>query len=281
MELARERVWQRLLSGNAPDTSETQLPGINGAANRSRWRIGIATAALLLVGLALIAENLRQERADATAAISGGAAPAALLQASQDRDAAGARTLFNFSGTVTNALSREGIAQATIKLTDSERGIVYTQISSEGGRFVFKDVRPGTYEIRLERSGFKDGDSRQTVVLQEGTEVHDIILKLTPRSKDDPAPADAVEQLIGEIRAFTGSRKQERLLTLPPPPSGRQIFDRACTVCHSAAIGWRKFSSIEEAQGLVSNEIARGAKVSEAEAPVLAEILFKYGGQYQ
>jgi cytochrome c5 len=64
--------------------------------------------------------------------------------------------------------------------------------------------------------------------------------------------------------------------TILPPGEGKVILDRACGACHRAAsVGLYHYATRAQYAEVVSRMIAKGAEVSEQEAPVLTDYLFK------
>lgn len=71
------------------------------------------------------------------------------------------------SGGVTGTIvdqTRQVIQGATVTLVNEETGEARAGVSNETGAFVFTAVRPGTYTIRIELSGFTTVERRNTVV---------------------------------------------------------------------------------------------------------------------
>jgi cytochrome c5 len=63
--------------------------------------------------------------------------------------------------------------------------------------------------------------------------------------------------------------------TLLPPGEGKVILDRACGACHrAAAVGSYHYATRAQYAEVVSRMIAKGAQISEQEAPVLTDYLF-------
>lgn len=64
--------------------------------------------------------------------------------------------------------------------------------------------------------------------------------------------------------------------TILPPGEGKVILDRACGACHRAAsVGLYHYPTRAQYAEVVSRMIAKGAEVSEQEAAVLTDYLFK------
>ena len=65
-------------------------------------------------------------------------------------------------------------------------------------------------------------------------------------------------------------------LAILPPGEGRVILDRACDACHRAAsVGLYHYATRAQYAEVVSRMIAKGAEVSDQEAPVLTDYLFE------
>src|SRR5262245_8388663 len=47
------------------------------------------------------------------------------------------------------------VPSATVRLIDIDRGVDVTTTTGNGGRYAFASVRPGRYEIEVQKSGFK------------------------------------------------------------------------------------------------------------------------------
>src|SRR6266699_1818295 len=60
----------------------------------------------------------------------------------------------SITGNVVDA-QRAAIANATITITDVDKGFTQTATTDEQGRFVFPQVPPGTFDIVIEATGFK------------------------------------------------------------------------------------------------------------------------------
>ena len=67
------------------------------------------------------------------------------------------------SGSVVDQ-TRQVIQGATVTLVNEQTGDTRVTTSNETGVFVFSAVRPGTYTVRIELSGFTTVERRNTVV---------------------------------------------------------------------------------------------------------------------
>src|SRR6478752_5021925 len=80
-------------------------------------------------------------------------------------------------GTITDA-SGATVTGAKVSATASETGAVHETVSNESGNFSFPDLRPGSYAISAEASGFKRV-SQQNIGLLSNSSVR-VDLTLTP-----------------------------------------------------------------------------------------------------
>jgi len=85
----------------------------------------------------------------------------------------------NLSGTVTDS-SGAVIAGAQLTLSNTASKSTSTYQSDDGGRYVFRDVEPGTYSLQVAKTGFQT--TMQTgIVLTINASAHsDIVLKVGP-----------------------------------------------------------------------------------------------------
>ena len=95
----------------------------------------------------------------------------------------------------------------------------------------------------------------------------------TPRKTQ---PSRAAAQPLAAVPPPVQPPRRRMLFTTLPPGEGRVILDRACDACHRAAsVGLYHYATRAQYAEVVSRMIAKGAEVSEQEAPVLTDYLFK------
>ena len=78
-------------------------------------------------------------------------------------NASGQGTTSRFTGTVQDS-SGAAVAGATVTLTNEATGISLTTETSESGSYTFDLIQPGTYQVAVERQGFKKFVSNKNVV---------------------------------------------------------------------------------------------------------------------
>ena len=89
-------------------------------------------------------------------------------------------------GTVTNAVTGEGLRKAFVRLEG--KGGSYPTVTDSGGRFLLENIQPGTYTLDAEHQGFIEsrfGESqgvRLEIQLTPGQILTDITIKLTPQA---------------------------------------------------------------------------------------------------
>jgi hypothetical protein len=122
------------------------------------------------------------------------------------------------------------VANASVTLSDPARGIVQSATTNDLGVFVYPQLPPGNYLIRIEKSGFKKIE-KSNVVLSTGDRLNagDFVLEVGAVSETVQVTADGGQLLIktesGE-RADLVSGQQLRNIGL----NGRNVIDLAKTV---------------------------------------------------
>lgn len=102
-----------------------------------------------------------------------------------------------------------------------------------------------------------------------------VIAALPKLNKPRPSRAAAQPQVAAAPPPVQTPRRR-LLFTILPPGEGKVILDRACGACHRAAsVGLYHYATRAQYAAVVSRMIAMGAEVSEQEAPVLTDYLFK------
>lgn len=80
-------------------------------------------------------------------------------------------------GTVTDT-SGSVVAGAEVTLTDTTTNLERTQITNEDGQFTFAGVRPGTYQLKVSKQGFKVALSNSVIVEVNKSKTTDIELEV-------------------------------------------------------------------------------------------------------
>ena len=70
----------------------------------------------------------------------------------------------SITGNVVDA-QRSAIANATVTITDVDKGFTQTATTDEQGRFVFPQVPPGTFDIVIEATGFKKQERKSLALV--------------------------------------------------------------------------------------------------------------------
>ena len=100
------------------------------------------------------------------------------------------RDLGTLTGTVTDASGR-AVAGATITITETSTGQVYTLNSSEGGDYTRPALPPGTYTVMAEAAGFRK-TSQENVQVTAGSRVGiDLTLQVGSINQEVSVSAEA------------------------------------------------------------------------------------------
>jgi hypothetical protein len=90
--------------------------------------------------------------------------------------------LCSIKGTVTDALTHQGLRKAYLRLND------YPAVTDDRGEFTFANIKPGTYVLTGEHPGYLDGEYGEAdggevqLKLAPGQTLTDINVKLTPQA---------------------------------------------------------------------------------------------------
>src|SRR5258705_5090787 len=85
------------------------------------------------------------------------------------------------SGSITGNVvdvQRSAIANATVTITDVNKGFTQTATTDEQGRFVFPQVPPGTFDIVIQVTGFKKQERKVTLVSNDKLSLGNLMLEV-------------------------------------------------------------------------------------------------------
>jgi hypothetical protein len=85
----------------------------------------------------------------------------------------------NLSGTVTDS-SGAVVAGAQLTLSNTARKSTSTHQSDDGGRYVFRDLEPGTYSLQVAKTGFQSTVQTGIVLTINASAHNDVVLKVGP-----------------------------------------------------------------------------------------------------
>ena len=85
----------------------------------------------------------------------------------------------NLSGTVTDS-SGAVVAGAQLTLSNTARKSTSTYQSDDGGRYVFRDLEPGTYSLQVAKTGFQTTMQTGIVLTINASAHNDVVLKVGP-----------------------------------------------------------------------------------------------------
>jgi hypothetical protein len=123
-------------------------------------------------------------------------------------------------GTITDA-SGATVTGAKVSATASETGAVHETVSNESGNFSFPDLRPGTYAISAEASGFKRV-SQQNIGLLSNSSVR-VDLTLTPGNVSETVTVTTAPPLLQTDRADIGTKIDSTDVMQLPLTTGRNF----------------------------------------------------------
>src|SRR5689334_6303514 len=103
------------------------------------------------------------------------------------------------SGTITDN-SGGGIPEATVRLNNEATNIETVRTTNDSGGFTFVNVAPGTYRVRVSKTGFKEAETSVTVGVSQSVTVN-ARLDVGPVSEtvDVTAESSAVQTTTTEL----------------------------------------------------------------------------------
>ncbi|MBV9223040.1 MAG: TonB-dependent receptor, partial [Acidobacteriaceae bacterium] len=131
------------------------------------------------------------------------------------------QTFGEITGHVSDA-SGASIPQANISLTNTSTNALRTTVSTDSGDYSFPSLPPGTYNVRVERSGFKAEISRDVVVQVQQSVRLDFALQIGQLSQavEVAAAADQLQAEDATVGTVIGNKSIEEL-----PLNGRQYLN--------------------------------------------------------
>jgi hypothetical protein len=174
-------------------------------------------------------------------------------------------------GTVTDA-SGATVASAKVTLTESNTNVSRTAQTNESGNFVFPDLPPGNYFVKVEMAGFKEGVHRDISLLVNTTERVDI--KLQPGSVSETvevtgAPPELQTEradtgrnidtmVVSELPVLVSNRNYQALLALvpgtSPPTEEHSQFFNASDSLQTQVNGAPRVANNYQIEGIDDNE---------------------------
>ncbi|MBV9034493.1 MAG: carboxypeptidase regulatory-like domain-containing protein, partial [Acidobacteriaceae bacterium] len=131
------------------------------------------------------------------------------------------QTFGEITGHVSDA-SGASVPQANISLTNTSTNALRTTVSTDSGDYSFPSLPPGTYNVRVERSGFKAEISRDVVVQVQQSVRLDFALQIGQLSQavEVAAAADQLQAENATVGTVIGNKSIEQL-----PLNGRQYLN--------------------------------------------------------
>jgi hypothetical protein len=131
------------------------------------------------------------------------------------------QTFGEITGHVSDA-SGAAVPQANISLTNTNTNALRSTVSTESGNYSFPSLPPGTYDIRVERTGFKAEISKDIVVQVQQSVRLDFALQVGQLSQavEVAAAADLLQAENATVGTVIGNKSIEEL-----PLNGRQYLN--------------------------------------------------------
>ena len=123
-------------------------------------------------------------------------------------------------GTITDA-SGAAVTGAKVSATASETGAVHETVTNESGNYSFPDLRPGTYAISAEASGFKRV-SQQSIGLLSNSSVR-VDLNAQPGNVSETVTVTTAPPLLQTDRADIGTKIDAANVMQLPLTTGRNF----------------------------------------------------------
>ena len=121
-------------------------------------------------------------------------------------------------GAVTDT-SGPAIAGATVTITNKQTGSTRTEKSGGDGRYLFGNAQPGTYDVKVEATGFRTVS--QTDVSVTANTVSRVELKLEVGQVTETINVESAAILLQTDKADTHSEIDSKSVTTLPLPSYR------------------------------------------------------------
>jgi trimeric autotransporter adhesin len=158
-------------------------------------------------------------------------------------------------GTVTDKTGAV-IAEAKITITDEGTGITRATISNSDGGYAFNALNPATYDILVEKPGFKKMEQKGVVVGTQGFLSQDVQMEVGAVSDSVNVTADAAE--VDTANASVGQDVDKQKLD-DLPNMGRNPFYETVKISQNIVPGGdAKFNRMEDQSGSSEISIAGG-----------------------
>ncbi|GAC1701414.1 MAG: hypothetical protein NVS9B4_04630 [Candidatus Acidiferrum sp.] len=144
------------------------------------------------------------------------------------------------------------IVGATATITNTAEGVSKTTTSAEDGSFIFLEIPPGAYSVKVESAGFKTSEKNKVIVpVASKVNIGDVLLEVGAASDTITVEADAgqmqVQSESGE-RSDVVTNRQLRDIAL----NGRNVVDLMKTVPGVIAGGTQTTSTVNNVVGSFS-----------------------------
>src|SRR5271156_3514723 len=107
---------------------------------------------------------------------------------------------------------------ATVTITNQETGLKRGAKTDDSGRFIFSQLKPGTYSVQVEAAGFATQQNRAVFAGLGQTQTVDFVLKVAQSNQTGEVTAEA--PLINPANANTSTNLSAQSLENLPNPGG-------------------------------------------------------------
>jgi hypothetical protein len=132
-----------------------------------------------------------------------------------------------YTGSITGLVqdpSGAVVANASVALTDNDKGLKYTAKTDSSGRYVLRALPPSTYAMRVEAAGFKSEEQRGIVLVVNQNLTLNVPLQLGRTSETVEVTGEA--PVLATEDAVTGQNLDRKVIN-DLPLVGRSVFDLA------------------------------------------------------
>ena len=132
-----------------------------------------------------------------------------------------------YTGSVTGVVedpSGAVVPNASVVLTDTEKGLKYTAKTDSSGRYVLRSLPPSTYSMHVEAAGFKSQEQRGIMLVVNQNLTVNVPLQVGRTSETIEVSGQA--PVLGTEDAVTGQNLDPKVIN-DLPLIGRSVFDLA------------------------------------------------------
>src|SRR5215469_7321372 len=142
------------------------------------------------------------------------------------------------------------VPNASVVLTDTDKGLTYTAKTDSSGRYVLRALPPSTYNIRVEAAGFRSEIQAGIVLVVNQNLKLDVALQLGKTS--ETVEVTGLAPVLSTEDAVTGQNLDRKVIN-DLPLIGRSVFDLALLTPGVTQPAGNTFGSNTMANNFISN----------------------------